>query len=123
MVADLFFPQFYESDMSRSAYLEIIQRVLGLRDNESRLYFLSRSNTHYNGALQIDLSKYVTRICIRLLLDLKISNEIVAYDSIHFPLFIYLFIYVFFFFFRENYGLSLYVNCLLCRGKSGKKSV
>ena len=33
-----FFPQFCKSDMSRYGYLEVFQRVLGIRDNENRLY-------------------------------------------------------------------------------------
>ena len=33
-----YFPQFCTSDMSKYGYLEVFQRVLRLRDNESRLY-------------------------------------------------------------------------------------
>ena len=33
-----YFPQFCKSDMPKYGYLEVFQRVLRLRDNESRLY-------------------------------------------------------------------------------------
>ena len=35
---DWFFPQFCKSDMLQYRYLEVFQRVCGLRDNEIRLY-------------------------------------------------------------------------------------
>ena len=70
--------------------------------------------------MQIDLSKYVTRICIRLLLDLKVSIEIIAYQSIHFPLFIYLFM----FFFSEK-TMAWHFMWIVCyvEEKTGKVNI
>ena len=40
LLFDSFFPKFCKSDMSMYGYLEVFQREsLGIRDNESRLYF------------------------------------------------------------------------------------
>ena len=38
---DWYFPQFCTSDMSKYGYLEVFQRFLRLRDNESRLYLFN----------------------------------------------------------------------------------
>ena len=44
---DWYFPQFCKSDMSKYGYLEVFQRSLRLRDNESRLYSEVYTDTKY----------------------------------------------------------------------------
>ena len=86
---DLFFPQFCKSAMSMYGYLEVFQRSLGHRDNESLLYtkdnlVMNPSKLQIaNCSLSVCLSLYLSvslcvslSVCLSVCLSLSLSGPV-----------------------------------------------